>query len=71
MKIECYMSLRCGSEDALRGNIEKALALEALEAEVLFRRVGDEEAGALGLKGSPTVFVNGKEAEPLAAAGFS
>jgi hypothetical protein len=71
VKIECCMSLRCGSEDALRGNIEKALALEAVEAEVLVRRLGDEEAGALGLKGSPTVFINGKEVEPVAAAGFS
>ncbi len=49
MKIECFMSLKCGSESALRDNIEKAMGQEDIKAEVVFRRIGDKEAQALGL----------------------
>ncbi len=39
MRIDCYMSLRCGSEIALRENISKALELEGITAEVNFYRI--------------------------------
>lgn len=73
MKIDCYMSIGCGSEQALRENLETALKLEGVfsSAEVAFRRVNDEEARAMGLRGSPSVLVDGMDIEPADLAGFS
>lgn len=71
MKIDCFLSVRCGSENALKTNIEKALKLEGIEASVNFFRIEDEEADRRGLRGSPSVFVNGTELQPLKAGGFS
>jgi hypothetical protein len=71
MKIDCYLSPGCGSEDALRENITRALLLEKIEAEVHFHRIDDAQAAALGLKGSPSVFIDGKELQPQGAVGFS
>jgi len=71
MKIECYISLGCGSEEALRENVKKAVELEGSAAEIIFRRITDEEASALGLNGSPSVFINGKDIEPQELTGFS
>lgn len=71
MKIDCYLSVRCGSENVLKTNIEKALELEGIEASVNFFRIDDEEAARRRLRGSPSVFVNGTEFQPLEAGGFS
>jgi hypothetical protein len=61
VKIDCYLSLDCGSEQALREKITRALAIEKIEADVTFTRIADEEAIALGISGSPSVFICGKE----------
>lgn len=71
MKIDCYMSLRCGAEDALRESISKALELEGISAEVNFYRITEEQARALGLKGSPSVLINGEDIQPIDIEGFS
>ncbi len=71
MKIDCYLSPGCGSEEALRENIAAALATEKKEAEVNFYRIDDEKAIALGLSGSPSVFINNKELQPQGMVGFS
>ena len=71
MKIQCYISLGCGSEQPLRENMKKALAMEGLDSEVAFQRIRDEEAHALGLRGSPCVLINGQDIEPTEIAGFS
>ncbi len=71
MKIDCYLSPGCGSEEALRENITKALITEQKEAEVNFYRIDDEKAIALGLSGSPSVFINNKELQPQGMVGFS
>lgn len=71
MKIDCYISLRCGSEDALKENISKALELEKISAEVSFFRVTEDEAKKLGLKGSPSVLIDGKDIQPVDIEGFS
>jgi hypothetical protein len=65
------MSLRCGSEEALRENITKALELEGVRAEVNFYRITDDEAKSLGLKGSPSVLIEGKDIQPVDIEGFS
>jgi hypothetical protein len=71
MKIDCYLSQGCASGDALKINIEDALRNEGIEAEVIFHRIDDTRALSLGLSGSPSVFVNGRELQPLGTAGFS
>jgi hypothetical protein len=71
MMIDCYLSLGCASETALRENLNQALQLEAVEAQVNFRRITDAEAEALGLKGSPSVLINGKDVQPTNVQGFS
>ncbi len=65
------MSRGCGSEDALRKNISRALAIENVEAKVSFHRIDDTTATALGLTGSPSVFINGNELQPQGTVGFS
>jgi hypothetical protein len=71
MKIDCYLSPGCGSEEALRENIARALTIEKVEAKVNFHRIDDARAVALGLTGSPSVFINGKELQPQGTVGFS
>jgi hypothetical protein len=71
MKIDCYLSPGCGSEEALRENTTRALTIEKVEAELIFHRIDDEKAVALGLSGSPSVFINGKELQPQGTVGFS
>ncbi|HEX8948620.1 MAG TPA: hypothetical protein VF790_06640 [Dissulfurispiraceae bacterium] len=71
MKIECYLSVGCSSEEALRGNIRAALSLEGIDAEVTFSRIKEEEASVRGLKGSPSVLVDGRDIDPQGMSGFS
>ena len=71
MKIDCYLSSGCGSEDALRENIARALEYEGIQAEVTFQRIEDAKASTMKLTGSPSVFINGKELQPSGIAGFS
>ena len=71
MKIDCYLSPECASEEALRENISRALAAEKVRADVNFHRIDDDKAVALGLSGSPSVFINGLELQPQGTLGFS
>lgn len=71
MKIDCYLSYRCGSERGLRENIRQASRIENVEVEVNLQRIDDEKAFVLGLSGSPSVFVKGKELQPQKSVGFS
>jgi hypothetical protein len=64
MKIDCYLSPECPTEEALRENITRALAIEKVAAELSLHRIDDDKAMALGLTGSPSVFINGKELQP-------
>jgi hypothetical protein len=69
--IDCYLSQGCQSEEALKINIATALERDGIKADVNFHRLNDDEALSLGLSGSPSVFINGKELQPLGTAGFS
>lgn len=71
MKIDCYISQGCDSEDALKVNIARALESEKIQAEVSMRRISDEKATELKLSGSPSVFIDGKELQPSGGIGFS
>jgi len=71
MKIDCYLSPECASEEALWENISCALAAEKVKADVSFHRINDDKAVALGLSESPSVFINGMELQPQGTVGFS
>jgi len=71
MRIDCYLSPECASEEPLRENINKALDIEKVEADVNLTRIDDNKAVALGVTGSPSVFINGKELQPQGVVGFS
>ena len=71
MKFDCYLSITCGAEESLKKNISEALALENIKAEVNFYRITDTEADDLGLKGSPSVLINGEDIQPSDLSGFS
>jgi hypothetical protein len=71
MRIDCYISLLCSSQEALRENIKKALELEAAEAEVNFHLINVPDAEKLGLMGSPSLFINGIDILPGKTPGFS
>ncbi len=70
MKIECYISMGCGSEPELRKNLADAVREASPGAEVLIRRVSDEEAARMGIKGSPSVFIDGVDMQPAEMEGF-
>ncbi len=71
IKIDCYLSLGCPSEEALRKNIKEALEEENIQAELNISRIDDIKASLLGIKGSPSIFINGKELQPQDIQGFS
>jgi hypothetical protein len=61
MIIDCYISESCSSEEALRENVMEAAELEAVDASVNFRIISETEAERLGLMGSPSILINGKD----------
>jgi hypothetical protein len=71
MRIDCYLSPECASEEAIRENIKRAEAIDKVEADESLQRIDDNRAMALGVSGSPSVFVNGKELQPQGSVGFS
>ena len=71
MRIDCYLSPGCASQEALQTNITQALEIEKVGAELTFHRIDDNKAFALGVTGSPSVFINGKELQPQGSVGFS
>ena len=71
MKIDCYISLGCTSDKKLKENVNQALSLEGVDAEVQFHRISEEEAVSIGLKGSPTILINGIDIMPGEVSGFS
>jgi hypothetical protein len=65
------MSFGCSSEEDLRDNISKALTLERIKAKVNFYHITDDEADIKGLKGSPSVLIDGVDIQPADIIGFS
>ena len=61
MKIDCYLSEHCGSYHRLRENIDRALAESHLRADVEYHTLQYDEAVERGIKGSPSIWVNGRD----------
>ncbi len=64
MKIDCYISTSCSSEEALKKNITEAVKLESVDADVGIHRIDETEARRLKLMGSPSVYINGEDILP-------
>jgi hypothetical protein len=71
MRIDCYLSLGCTSEEALRENLLEALRALGLRADVRFHRLSTQEAARRGLRGSPSIYINGVDALPGQQPGFA
>lgn len=71
MKIDCYMSTACSSEELLRENLAEALKLEGIDAKVSYRRIDEDEALRLGFMGSPAIVIDGVDAIPGDVSGFA
>ena len=62
MKIDIYMAEMCGSYHELNENINRALAELQAPAEVVYHTVDYDEAVRKGIKGSLSIWLNGKDA---------
>ena len=71
MRIDCFISPTCSSEKDLKQNIDTALEAERMDAEVIFSVVNELEAARLGLKGSPSILINGTDIQPIQTPGFA
>jgi len=60
MRIDCICLQNVPRKKALRENIKRALAIEKVEADVSLNRIDDNKAMALGVSGSPSVFIQRK-----------
>ena len=71
MKIDCYLSEHCGSYHQLNENIGLALKELSLAADVQFHTVYYDEAVALGINGSPTIRINGRDIDDGGSPGIA
>jgi hypothetical protein len=62
MKIDIYLSEMCGSYHELRENLDLALTKLRIKPEVNFHTVYYDEAVSRNIKGSPSLWINGKDA---------
>jgi hypothetical protein len=68
MKIDVYLSEICGSYYQLRENLERALSETGIMTEVMYHTVYYDDAVIKNIKGSPSVWIEGKDAFPGANA---
>ena len=72
LTIDVYFSEMCGSYYELRENLDRAVAEERVDAEVQYHTVYYDEAVSLGIQGSPSIWINGKDVfESSNASGIS
>ena len=69
--ITYYYLPECGSLDVLPKLVAQAVAAEGVEAAVQHVVVTPDEAAKLGIRGSPTVRINGVDIDPDSATGGS
>lgn len=63
-RIDCYISELCGSYYQLRESIDRALSELDIAADVRYHTIYYDDAVARGILGSPSVWINGKDAFP-------
>jgi hypothetical protein len=52
----------CGSHHELRANLDRALAELDIKPDVTFRTIYYDEAVSRNIKGSPSIWINGRDA---------
>lgn len=62
LKIDIYLSEICGSYYQLREHLERALAELHMTAEIAYHTVYYDDAVNRGIKCSPSIWVNGRDA---------
>ncbi len=63
MRIDIYLSEACGSYHSLRENLERAISELRISPEISYHTVYSyDEAVALNIKGSPSIWIEGKDA---------
>ena len=62
LTIDVYISEICGSYHELRGNLDRAIAELNADVDVIYHTVYYDEAVGKGIKGSPSIWINGKDA---------
>jgi hypothetical protein len=62
MKIDIYLAEMCGSYHELRENLDLALAELGIKLDVIYHTVYYDEAVSRNIKGSPSIWINGKDA---------
>lgn len=63
MKIDIYQSEMCGSYHELRENLDRALAELKIKTDVVtYHTIYYDEAVSRNIKGSPSIWMNGKDA---------
>lgn len=66
LSIDVYLSEHCGSYYQLRENLERAIAELHVKAEVAFHTFYYDDAVSRGIKGSPSIWIKGKDIFPSA-----
>lgn len=64
LRIDCYISELCSSYYQLQENVDRALSDLGVVADVRYHTYYFDEAVARGILGSPSVWINGKDAFP-------
>jgi len=62
LKIDIYLSEICGSYHELRENLTRALAELNINAEITYLTITYDDAVSRDIKGSPSIWINGKDA---------
>ncbi len=62
LKIDIYTAEQCGSYYQLQEVIRQALGELGIEADVSYRTFYYDDAVSLGIKGSPSIWMNGRDA---------
>lgn len=64
VRIDCYIIEGCGSEASLKEVLEQVRQQAPFPVEIRFHKLTATKAQELGIAGSPTVLVNGKDIAP-------
>jgi hypothetical protein len=62
MKIDIYLSEMCGSYNELHENMDRALAELGIKPDVTYHTIYYDDAVSRNIKGSPSIWINGKDA---------
>ncbi len=62
LKIDIYMAEICGSYHELRENLERAIAEQRVTADISYHTVYFDDAVTRNIMGSPSIWINGKDA---------